>query len=150
MPSTMMPKMTTDGMLVAGDAAALCLAAGIWLEGVNFAMASGTYAGETVVEAVRNGDVSADGLAGYRRRLSDTFVLKDHRRLRRAPEIVLSDRVQHLYPAMVNGIVERVFRVDNPLPKPRLRTIIKQERKRAGITRRDLLRDSLDGMRTYG
>jgi electron transfer flavoprotein-quinone oxidoreductase len=37
----MMPKMTGDGMLVAGDAAALCLAAGIWLEGVNFAMASG-------------------------------------------------------------------------------------------------------------
>ena len=27
--------------LLAGDAAALCLAAGIWLEGVNFAMASG-------------------------------------------------------------------------------------------------------------
>jgi electron transfer flavoprotein-quinone oxidoreductase len=41
---SMMPKMTGDGMLVAGDAAAMCLAAGIWLEGVNFAMASGMYA----------------------------------------------------------------------------------------------------------
>ena len=41
----MMPQMTGDGMLVAGDAAALCLAAGIWLEGVNFATASGIAAG---------------------------------------------------------------------------------------------------------
>ena len=57
----MMPKMTTDGMLVAGDAAALCLAAGIWLEGVNFAMASGIAAGETAVEALAAGDLSADG-----------------------------------------------------------------------------------------
>jgi electron transfer flavoprotein-quinone oxidoreductase len=146
----MMPKMTTAGMLVAGDAAALCLAAGIWLEGVNFAMASGMYAGETVVEAVRSADVSAEGMAGYARRLSETFVLKDHRRLRRAPELVLSDRVQHLYPAMIAGIAERMFRVDNPTPKPRLRTIIGQERKRAGVRRRDLVRDSLDGLRTFG
>ena len=32
----MMPKLATAGMLVAGDAAAMCLATGIWLEGVNF------------------------------------------------------------------------------------------------------------------
>jgi electron transfer flavoprotein-quinone oxidoreductase len=146
----MMPRMTTDGMLVAGDAAALCLAAGLWLEGVNFAMASGIYAGEAAAEAIRAGDVSASGLAGYQRRLSDTFVLKDHRRLRRAPELVLSDRVQHLYPSMVANIAERMFRVDNPSPKPRIRTIIGQERKRAGIRRRDLLRDGLDGLRTFG
>ena len=49
----MMPKMTGDGMLVAGDAAALCLAAGIWLEGVNFAMASGIAAGEATDRGAR-------------------------------------------------------------------------------------------------
>ena len=65
----MMPKMTGDGLLVAGDAAALCLAAGIWLEGVNFAMASGMYAGEAAAEALRADDTSAAGLAGYERRL---------------------------------------------------------------------------------
>jgi len=147
---TMMPKMTTDGMLVAGDAAALCLAAGIWLEGVNFAMASGMYAGEAAVEAVQAGDVSAQGLRGYQRRLSDTFVLKDHRKLRRAPELVLSDRVQHLYPQMVANVVERMFRIDNPQPKPGMRRILKQERKRAGVRRRDLIRDAITGFRSYG
>ena len=147
---TMMPKMITDGMLVAGDAAALCLAAGIWLEGVNFAMASGMYAGEAAVEAVQAGDVSAQGLRGYQRRLSNTFVLKDHRKLRRAPELVLSDRVQHLYPQMVANVVERMFRIDNPLPKPGLRRIQKEERKRAGVRRRHLIRDAITGFRSYG
>ncbi len=41
----MMGELAGDGMLVAGDAASLCLAAGIWLEGVNFAIASGAAAG---------------------------------------------------------------------------------------------------------
>jgi hypothetical protein len=114
----MMPKMTGDGMLVAGDAAAMCLAAGIWLEGVNFAMASGMYAAEAAAEALTGGDTSAAGLAGYERRLNDTFVLRDHRKLRRAPSLVLSDRVQHLYPHMIANTVERMFQVDNPTPSP--------------------------------
>jgi electron transfer flavoprotein-quinone oxidoreductase len=147
---TMMPKMTMPGMLVAGDAAALCLAAGIWLEGVNFAMASGMYAGEAVVEALQANDTSATGLAGYQRRLSDTFVLRDHRKLRRAPELVLSDRVQHLYPGMMANVAERMFRVDNPTPKPGLRRILNEERKKAGVRRRDLMRDGWTGFRSFG
>ena len=147
---SMMPKMTSDGMLVAGDAAAMCLAAGIWLEGVNFAMASGMYAGEAAVEALNAGDTSAIGLAGYERRLDDTFVLRDHRKLRRAPSLVLSDRVQHLYPGMIANTVERMFRVDNPAPKPGLRRILNEERKRAGVKLKDLARDARDGLRSYG
>jgi electron transfer flavoprotein-quinone oxidoreductase len=146
----MMPRMTGDGMLVAGDAAALCLAAGIWLEGVNFAMASGIAAGEAAIEALRSGDVSPAGLVGYERRLADTFVLRDHRKLRRAPQLVLSDRVQHLYPRMIANVVESMFRVDNPAPKPGLRRILARERTRAGVRRRDLLRDGLTAWRTFG
>ena len=40
-----MPDLAADGLLIAGDAAGLCLAAGIWLEGVNFAIGSGAAAG---------------------------------------------------------------------------------------------------------
>lgn len=147
---SMMPRMVTDGMVVAGDAAALCLAAGIWLEGVNFAMASGMYAGEAAADAIRSGNTSAKGLGGYTRRLGDTFVLKDHRRLHRAPELVLSDRVQHLYPTMVANTVERMFRVDNPHPKPGLRRIVDEERRRAGVRRRHLLVDGWKGFRSFG
>jgi electron transfer flavoprotein-quinone oxidoreductase len=147
---SMMPKLTGDGLVIAGDAAAMCLAAGIWLEGVNFAMASGMYAGEAVAEALASGDTTADGLAGYERRLNDTFVLRDHRKLRRAPSLVLSDRVQHLYPGMIANTVERMFRVDNPSPKPGLRRILDEERKRAGVKIRDLARDTIDGLRSFG
>ena len=147
---SMMPEMTGNGLLIAGDAAALCLAAGIWLEGVNFAMGSGMYAGQTAVEAIGNGDVSQRGLGGYARRLSETFVLRDHRKLRRAPELVLSDRVQHLYPSMLTGIAERMFRVDNPLAKPGLRRIIREERKRAGVRIGSLVRDGHDAFRSFG
>lgn len=146
----MMPELITDGMLVAGDAAAMCLAAGIWLEGVNFAMASGMYAGEAAVEALRRNDPSAAGLAGYRKRLDDTFVLRDHRRLRRAPELVLSDRVQHLYPELIANTVERMFRVDNPQPKPGLQRIVREEARRAGVRWRDLARDAWAGLRSFG
>ena len=146
----MIPQLAGDGMLVAGDAAALCLAAGIWLEGVNFAMASGIAAGEAAGEALAAGDTSRTGLAGYERRLSESFVLRDHRKLRGAPELVLSDRVQHLYPQLVAGVVEGMFRVDNPRPKPGVRRLLGRERKRLGIRRRDLVRDGLAGWRSFG
>ena len=147
---SMMPTMVTDGMLVAGDAAALCLAAGIWLEGVNFAMASGMYAGRAAATALDKDDVSAKGLAGYTKLLEDSFVLSDHRKLKDIPGLVLSDRVQSKYPGFVTSVIERVFRVDNPRPKPGLRRIVREERKRAGISLRDLLRDGWKGMRGFG
>jgi electron transfer flavoprotein-quinone oxidoreductase len=147
---TMMPRFTTDGMLVCGDAAAMCLAAGIWLEGVNFAMASGMAAGEAAAEALTAGDVSRAGLAGYERRLRDSFVLRDHDRLHRAPALVLSDRVQHHYPTFAANIVERLFRIDNPAPKPGVRRIVREERRRSGIKMRELIRDVWTAMRSYG
>lgn len=46
----MMSKLSGHGLLVAGDAAALCLAA-VWLEGVNFAMASGMYTTQATLDS---------------------------------------------------------------------------------------------------
>lgn len=146
----MMPKMVADGLLIAGDAAALCLAAGIWLEGVNFAMASGMYAGQAAATAVSSGNVTATGLKSYTDKLNATFVLKDHKKLRKIPHLVLSDRVQHQYPGFVTGIVERMFRVENPHPKPGVRRIVREERKKAGIKLSDLLRDALAGLKGFG
>jgi electron transfer flavoprotein-quinone oxidoreductase len=108
------------------------------------------YAGEAAAEALAAGNTSSAGLAGYERRLGDSFVLRDHRKLRRAPHLVLSDRVQHLYPQLVAGVVEGMFRVENPHPKPGLRRILERERKKAGIRRRDLIRDGIEGLRSFG
>jgi electron transfer flavoprotein-quinone oxidoreductase len=112
-----MPRLSIDSMLVAGDAAFMCLAAGLWLEGVNFAIGAGLAAGRAAAEAIAAGDTSARGLAGYRRRLESSFVLADHKRLRNAADIVLADRMQREYPGLACDFVEQVFTVTNPNPK---------------------------------
>jgi electron transfer flavoprotein-quinone oxidoreductase len=145
-----MPDLVADGLLVAGDAASMCLAAGIWLEGVNFAIGAGVAAGEAADEALASGDTSRKGLAGYRRRLDESFVLKDHRKLRRAPRFVLGDRVQEAYPRAFCELVEELFTVDNPRPKPGgVRTAVRGFRK-AGVPLRSVARDAWTVLRTFG
>ena len=146
----MFPKLVGPGLLVAGDAAAMCLAAGIWLEGVNFAMGSGMYAGRAAAQALTRGNTDADGLKAYLTMLQGSFVFKDHQKLQHIPHLVLSDRVQQQYPSFIANLVERMFRVDNPAPKPGLRRILREERKRAGIRWRDLLSDGWTGMKGFG
>ncbi len=146
----MMPKLATAGMMIAGDAAALCLATGVWLEGVNFAIGSGAAAAETALGALAAGDVSERALSGYRRRLESNFVLADHKRLRRAHALVLSKRIQQQYPEMVCNLLEQMFTVENPKPKPGLIRLVRREARRSGLRVRDLTRDTVEGLRTFG
>lgn len=145
-----MPELTTGGLIVAGDAAGMCLAAGLWLEGVNFAMGAGVAAGETALESIRAGDTSEAGLAGYRERLEQNFVLADHRRFRDAPELVLSERVQQRYPALVAGMLEEMFTVTNPRPKRGAIAIALGQLRKQRIRWRDLARDGWKIFRTFG
>jgi len=148
---SMMPKLGVSGMLVAGDAAGMCLAAGLWLEGVNFAIASGAAAGEAAAEALRAGSTGERALVGgYRRRLEAGFVLADLEKLKRAPHLVLSDRMQQRYPDLVCNLVEQMFTVVNPSPKLGLRRLARVEAAKAGVRWRDLARDAWTAMRTFG
>ena len=144
-----MPELVGDGLLVAGDAAALCLAAGIWLEGINFAIGSGMYAGRAASAALDAGDPSRAGLVPYRRMLAESFVLADHRRFRDVPGLVLSDRVQRRYPGLVCDVVQGLFQVDNPRPKPGLRELVRRGARAHGVRARHLLRDALTAMRAF-
>jgi electron transfer flavoprotein-quinone oxidoreductase len=143
------PRLAVDGMLVAGDAAGLCLAAGLWLEGVNFAIGSGLAAGRAVTRAIGAGDTSARGLASYRRDLESGFVLADHKRLRRAPGLVLSDRIQQRYPGLLCDLAEGVFTVTNPRPKPGLLRLARRSAQRNGVRVSELLRDAAAGARVF-
>ena len=144
-----MPEIVGDRLLVAGDAAGLCLAAGIWLEGVNFAIGSGAAAGETAHEALAAGDTTTRGLKGYRRRLSSSFVLKDHRKLRRAPHFVLSDRVQNHYPQLACDLVEQLFTVENPRPKKGGIAAARAALRHSDLRLREIARDAWTAMRTF-
>ena len=145
-----MADLVGDGMLVTGDAAGLCLAAGLWLEGVNFAIGSGIAAGETAAEAIRADDTSAAGLAGYRRRVESSFVLKDHKKLRHAPDLLLNERVQRFYPQLTCDVVEGVFTVENPRPKRGLARVALDAARHSPVRLVDLARDSITMLRSYG
>ncbi|HVV10218.1 FAD-dependent oxidoreductase [Amycolatopsis sp.] len=142
-----MPELAGDGILIAGDAAAMCLAAGLWLEGVNFALGAGMLAGRAAARALKAGDVSRAGLGEYRKLLENSFVLADHRKLRDFPGLVLSERMQQRYPGLVCDLVQGLFQVDNPAPKPGLRKLLLRSAKNNGVRLRDLARDGWTGMR---
>jgi len=138
-----------DGMLVAGDAAAFCLAAGIWLEGVNFAIGSGAVAGRVAARAAR-GNTPEVALGEYRAELEANFVLADHTKLRGAPHLILGERMQQRYPQIMCDIAQGMFTVDNPEPKPGLAKIARKALRRHDVRLRDLARDGRDIWRSFG
>jgi electron transfer flavoprotein-quinone oxidoreductase len=145
-----MPKLAVDGMLVAGDAASMCLASGLWLEGVNFAIGAGLAAGRTAAQAVLAGDTSEAGLAGYRRRLENSFVLADHKRLRNAADIVLAERMQTQYPGLACDMAEQIFTVINPRPKLGMAREFLRAVRRNKVRLRHLAKDGWDAVRAFG
>jgi electron transfer flavoprotein-quinone oxidoreductase len=145
-----MPTLATDGMLVAGDAAAMTLAAGVWLEGVNFAIGSGLAAGRAADRAIARRDWSAVGLASYREDLERQFVLADHKRLRRAPGLVLSERIQNRYPGLICDLVEGMFTVTNPTPKAGGLRVTRRAAARNGVKLRELAADTVRALRIFG
>ncbi|HEY7915966.1 MAG TPA: FAD-dependent oxidoreductase [Acidimicrobiales bacterium] len=145
-----MPPLAIDGMVVAGDAAAMTLAAGLWLEGVNFAIGSGFAAGRAVDRAIAGDDCSARGLGSYRADLEGQFVLADHKRLRKAPSLLLSDRVQQRYPGLICDLAEGMFTVTNPTPKPGGLRITRSAAAKHGVTLRQLATDTIRGLRIFG
>ena len=80
-----LPKFVANGLLIVGDAAGL-VNPSLYREGSNMAMASGVMAAETIIEAKEKGDFSEAGLAGYGRRLRESFVMQDLKRYGDAPE----------------------------------------------------------------
>ncbi|MFQ5779902.1 MAG: FAD-dependent oxidoreductase [Nitrospiria bacterium] len=73
------PRTYTNGLLLAGDAAHL-VNASFYHEGTNLAMASGVLAAETVIDAKKKGDFSAQRLKDYQDKLNGSFVMKDLRK----------------------------------------------------------------------
>lgn len=112
----MMPRLCADGLLIAGDAAALVLGTGLILEGANFAMASGVAAGETVIQARGKGDFSSTTLGHYESLLQESFVLKDLHAFREAPGFLENQRIYQAYPQWACETARKIFTNDG---KPR-------------------------------
>lgn len=70
-----MPKLTTNGALIAGDAAGFINS--VHFEGTNYALISGKLAGETALIALNSHDYSQNCLSIYKNKLDKSFILKD-------------------------------------------------------------------------
>jgi electron transfer flavoprotein-quinone oxidoreductase len=144
----MVPKLYTDGMMVAGDAAAFCFVTGLYLEGMNYAMQSGLAAGETAIEACRNGDYSAKAMSRYEHYLTERHVSPDFKRFRYTPSFVNSERLQNLYPDIVADAAETLFRVDGK-GKQKIVPLAMKTVRRFKIRPSHLIKDFYHAARSY-
>lgn len=105
---TTMPKLYTDGAMVAGDAASMVNA--IHWEGTNMAITAGKQAALTAIEAHQKNDFSAQTLSGYQDRLKETFVLKDLKQYRKMSAFLKNhSEFMDVYPAFLNDALGMFF-----------------------------------------
>jgi electron transfer flavoprotein-quinone oxidoreductase len=141
----MIPELFGDGILVTGDAAALCNATGVNLEGINLASHSGILAGKTVVEAHQRKDFSRKTLKRYKERLDLSWVMQDLKGFRNAPTMLHIDRIYNEYPELVCSMMEHIYRIDGT-PKMSIPKLMLQEvRNKVGL--KNALSDCLTAWR---
>jgi electron transfer flavoprotein-quinone oxidoreductase len=136
-----LPQVYTGGMMVVGDAAGLCYTNGITLEGINLAMTSGALAAETAIEAIEAKDYSAQMLSTYRKKLDDSFIIKDMVTFRNAVDMMRMERLFQTYPQIVCNILEKMYRVEG-IPRAKIIKLIRKETL-GKVKMRDLISDSI-------
>ncbi|MEF2559965.1 MAG: FAD-dependent oxidoreductase [Eggerthellaceae bacterium] len=107
----MMPEIVGDGVVVAGDAAMLCMNLGYTVRGMDLAVASGEIAAKAVIKALDAGDTSKAGLADYKTMLDNSFIMRDMKMYAKAPEFLETS------PMMFRGVPELIRDIMTPLFK---------------------------------
>ena len=103
-----MPKLYTDGAMVAGDAAAMVNA--LHWEGTNMAIIAGKKAAETALEAHSRGDFSERVTSRYEDRLKEGFILQDLKQYRGFSKFLENHpQFMDVYPNAVNDAIGQFF-----------------------------------------
>jgi electron transfer flavoprotein-quinone oxidoreductase len=136
-----LPKPYGDGILVVGDAAGLALNMGITVRGMEFAIASGYLAAQTVKRAKEKGDFSASTLALYQTLLKESFVQKDMETFRQSLEALENPRVTGFYPQWLCQLWEQLFWIGEG-PKERISSTL-WKGARQGLLNLQALKDLL-------
>jgi electron transfer flavoprotein-quinone oxidoreductase len=118
-------KLYGNGILLAGDAAGLAMNIGVTVRGMEYALASGYYAAQAVLQAKGKEDFSAGSLSGYEKLLNDSFIMKDFAAFKEAPAVLDSPRFFKHYPELLGNIMKDVYEVPAG-PKGRLYPTIKK------------------------
>jgi electron transfer flavoprotein-quinone oxidoreductase len=128
------PALYTHGMLIAGDAAQMINPS--HREGSNLAMSSGVMAGETVVEAKKRGDFSSGSLSLYKKKLDESFIMKDLKAHKDTEVAVRKNRdLMTVYPKLLCESAHDYFLVDGLPKRDHRKRIIRRFLKERGIFR---------------
>ncbi|QCO15775.1 FAD-binding protein [Azospirillum brasilense] len=127
------PQLYGDGWMVVGDAAHFNNAA--HREGSNLAMASGRMAAETVIELKQAGKpCNAANLAAYKKKLDDSFIMKDLKKYRNLPGIMHENKQFFgAYPDTLTAAAHSWFTVDSVDKKTKEKEIMKSFVKKRSI-----------------
>ncbi len=135
------PKRYGNGWALVGDAAGFCFSNGMVIQGMNYAVGSGIQAAETVLEANEKGDFSAGQMAGYKRRLQNSYIWKDFERFSEMESVVWNPRFHKTYPALVEGVFTEMFTQDET-PKKKTRDVVREQMKQMGVSPFTMAKDA--------
>ncbi len=138
----MQPELVGDGVLVAGDAAGMCMNLGFTIRGMDLAIAAGEAAARTVLSAMQSNDFSKQGLAQYHQHL-ENGPMRDMRMYQRLPAFLDNPRMFTRYPEMMVGVARDLFTVDGSAPVPMRKKILRHA-KQVGFI--NLMKDGLKGV----
>ncbi|WP_114194406.1 FAD-dependent oxidoreductase [Edaphovirga cremea] len=141
----MLPILSANGAMVVGDAAGMCLNLGYTIRGMDLAIASAEAAALTAIDAKEKQDFTASGLAGYRKRLEKSFVLKDMKLYQKLPAFLENPRMFTQYPQMAAGLMADLFVIDGQPSRPILNKMLGHG-KQVGLF--NLLKDGFRGVRS--
>ena len=117
------PQLVSDGIIVVGDAAGLCLNQGVTLRGMDMAMVSGVLAARAILEARRKRDFSAGSLAMYSQSLNESPIYHDLTTFQHMPEILSNPRLFDEYPEVVSQLLQDILWVGAE-PKQKMSSMI--------------------------
>ncbi len=142
-----MPRLSTAGMLVVGDAAMMVNS--LHREGANLAMLSGRLAAQAVLRATERRDFSARSLACYDRMVRESVI---HRDLYKYRNMTRFFETHHeflgLYPDLLNYAATEMLNVDGVPKRRKQRAIFAEARRRRSLWR--MARDFFGAWRSIG
>ncbi len=106
-----LPNLCGNGILVAGDAAGLALNIGFTVRGMEYALASGYFAAQTVLTAKRAGNFSSETLGAYRKLLEESFVLQDLKNFQESFSVFGNPRFFAHYPEMIGNLLKEIYTI---------------------------------------
>ncbi|MCL4332201.1 MAG: dehydrogenase, partial [Candidatus Thermoplasmatota archaeon] len=136
-----MPKLFGDGYLIAGDSASMTFSNGMIIQGMNYAIASGAMAADSLLEAAKKKDFSGAALSSYQDRLEHSQVLMDLRKFRGIDKVTWSRLVHEVAPGMMENILFSMFYEDGN-PKKHLAEIILGSLSKANMKRSELIMET--------